>query len=527
MNSCWFRKFVSSDFDEEKSTLMSELGETKWSAKMQFHRKVRSPISVDDLFNDIKPRHIIWMDEESFIMLKELPKTVPDNSPFRTATQSIDFERETVNIYATSIDAVVRVTTRFLCLKDETAEEVQIGIGKFRHKKPMVTTAFITSQFLHDYIEANPRRMIFLGRRCFLSDEEAITLASHPRPLSVELACYLQGSVGPFRKALAQRNSYFGIFSSQMGTFDGFFPVTYSRVGDRDHSEGMSALSKITLATNSGNFHSSQCLKGLTAYPAMRVEYTILNPENFADIEPFTIASQRVALIFAGGLPSRLHTLFLQASGGLTELGLIYHIAHPPDEMQEVELLEAIASNQNLQRLELGCFSLLDSFWDELANVIGSHKTLRSVVFRVRVDPGLDLMVKLIALMKEHIHLDVLFKFHGSTKDLWWKLDNIIKPIRLQNQVRSLTQESVHDRSTIFEATLTTWASGDFLKVSLLLSEKMPIISARWWVIRRFRFPSAVELRPQSFPHLSRPKNRKALESCSLFRIFYSFHLAY
>jgi hypothetical protein len=471
MDSSWFRKFVSADFDDEKSTLLSQLSETKWSSKMQFYRENRSPVSVDDLFKDMKGTHIIWLNDESFIMLKRLPNTVPNNSPIRTASLNINFERETVQIYGKTYDAVARVTARLLCLKDEKAEEVRVAVRDSRRGKPYVATSFITPQFLHDYKKANPRRMIFFSRWCSLSNEESTILASHPDPLYVGLEC--KHDVVHFRRALAQRTRDFGILSFQTSTFDGYFAVSYSRVGSREQSEGLAVLSKVSIETNSGNFHSSQCLKALTDFPAKHIEYEILHPQYFANIAPFVIASQGVTLVFAGWFPARLHTLFLQASKSLKKLGMIYHFDHPPHEGQEEELMEAIASNQNLQRLELGCFSLLDSFWYQLAKVIGSHKTLRQVVFRVRFDPGFNLMANLIALMKEHIHLDISFKFHGSSKDLWWKLDNTIMPIRLQNQVRSLTRESVHERSTIFGAALTTWASGDFLKVGLLLSENV------------------------------------------------------
>ncbi|GAX19293.1 hypothetical protein FisN_4Lh131 [Fistulifera solaris] len=436
---------------------------------MQFHCENRSPVTVDDLFKDMKGTQIIWLNDESFIMLKRLPNSVPDNSPFRTASLNINFERETVQIYGKSYDSVARVTARLLCLKDEKAEEVRVAVRDSRR--------------------------------------ESIVLASHPDPLYVGLEC--KHEVVPFCRALAQRTSNFGILSFQSSTFDCYFSVSECRVGSREHSEALSVLSKVSLETNSGIFHSSQCLKARTAYPAKHVEYTILHPHYFADIEPFTIASQGVTLVFASWFPFRLHTLFLQASGSLKDFGMIYHFDHPPNKVQEVELLEAIASNENLHRLELGCFSILDSFWDQLAQVIGSHKTLRTVVFRVQIDPGFHLMAKLIALMKEHIHLDVSFKFHGSSKDLWWKLDNTITPIRLQNQVRCLTQESVHDRSTIFGAALTTWACGDFLKVSLLLSENVDHLCS---LVGHacFSVPQRREIPPVELSASQQPKKQKS-----------------
>ena len=469
MDSRWSENVSVEAFDDDQSTLVKQIRETKSSAKMQFYREVHFPLSVHDLVKDLKGNLLIWLDAESFIVLKNLPKSVPSDSTFRTASIGIDFEQKAVHIYGKTNEVVARAAGRLLCLKDERAEEVRVGVRDYRRGKPWVSTAFITPQFLKAYREANPNRLLFLSRWCFLSVGESVALASHPDPLYVGLEC--RHETQPFRTAFAQRTSEFGILSFHTSTFDCYFSFS---------GEGSRALSKVSIETNSGCFHISQCLKALTEYPARKIEYTILDrgfdQGFFDDIEPFTIAPKAATLVFAGFLPSRLHKLFLQASGTLSELGLIYHVSHTPSMAQQNELLKAIESNQNLNRLELGCLSILDTFWEELLETIGSHGGLRTVVFRVRNEPDPDMVESLVAFIKAHIHLDISIKCRGWLSGSAYEMEAAVDVVRHQNRAAVLARKPAHDRPSLLGAALTKWAGGHFSNTSLLLSENTDLL---------------------------------------------------
>jgi hypothetical protein len=50
--SCWTEKIPLDDFDAGKSTLLTQLCETKQSTKMKFYRNVHSPRNNSDLWKD-------------------------------------------------------------------------------------------------------------------------------------------------------------------------------------------------------------------------------------------------------------------------------------------------------------------------------------------------------------------------------------------------------------------------------------------------------------------------------------------
>lgn len=471
-SSSWYEKLPLSEFDDDKSVLMMQLRTTKWSSKIQFYRKVRAPLSVQDLLNDMRGNQLIWIDEKSFILSKKLPKSVPYGMKFRKATTNIDFARKSVYIYGISDDIVASATARLLCLKDEKAETVRIGNNYSRIVDPLVPTTFLTSGFLQKYVRTNPNRRFVLGRGCHLSRTESVALASFHEPLDVGLECMFEDWGRTFVETLSKRTSDFGVLSLQNRSYDSLYSK-YSSF--RLLSEVMRAVRNISLDTTSLIFKGSQCLLPLSS-PARRVEYEVWNQIGFDEIESLTMVSRAVTLVFVHSLPAKFHTLFLQASGELREMGLIYDVSHMPSRAQQTELLEAIRTNQNLKRLELGCISLLDEFWYELLETIGSHGTLQTVVFWVRSRLEVDQTKTLVAFMEKHIYLNIVFKYRGPRRAQINELEAAVGPIRLQNRARALTRESIHARPALLGAALTNWALGDFHKTNRLLTENADIL---------------------------------------------------
>lgn len=467
--TCWVETIPLDDFDEDKSSLMTQLCATKWSSKVQFYRKVRSPRSVSDLMQYMYSINLVWLDDESFMLLKKLPKSVPRDSKFRKSISSISFARRTVYIYGKSEQSVAHATKLILCLKDEHTDQVRIANHQLRGDGPVVPTSFITSQFLCEYMQTNPQRRILLGRGCTLSKEESIALASHPTPLNVALAYRFADQGQAFIETLAQRTTQFGTLVLYGHPFSVFYSL-FSAVGRL--SELGNALSKVLLETSSCTFKAWQCLLPL-ALPARRVEYNIRSSMGYDEIETLTIVPKAVTLVFEYHLPPRFHTQFLQASGNLLELGVVYDIEFcRPSEAQGMELLQAIAANQNLHQLELGCLNGLRPIWEQLLEVIRTHKSLRAVVFWVRRHrPNLEQVKTLVPVLKERIHLDISFKSRGPWSDLVHSMEAIIEPVRSQKRARALTLESVHDRPAVFGSALTNWACGQFHKTCSLLSE--------------------------------------------------------
>lgn len=470
MGTRWFEKRSLADFDQDKSMLMTQLGATKWSSKIQFYRKVRDPLDTDDLLCNMKGTQLIWMNDDCFIMLRKLPWTVPHGSTFRKATTNIDFGPKSVYIYGKTDDIVMRAIILLLCLDDEGAHAVRIGSHYSRASDPAVPTAFLTSRFLSAYLEANPDRRLILGHGCYLSDEQSIALASHPEQLDVGLECVFEDGGRTFVQTLLQRTSDFGTLSlhnraAKYRTFDVFRIV-------------MTKIPNITLHMSSHIFKHSVHLP-MSAL-AKRVEYKVWDYEGFDDIfddiEPVTIVPKSFTVVFVHSIPVRFHTLFLQESRNLRELGMIYESDYPPSMAQRTELFQAITSNKNLYRLELGCLAILQDFWDEVLEVIGSHVSLRFVVFWVSDTPNLRLLGKLAAFLKNRFYLDVSFMYRDVCQCRINAIESIIEPVLFQNRAKSLTRASGCDRTSLFGAALTDWAGTDVSKMGLLLNENADLL---------------------------------------------------
>jgi hypothetical protein len=107
------------ELNEEKISLLTQLRTTKGFANVQFYRQLRSPQNAQQLLKDMKGNYLIWMDDESFIMSKKVPQSVPNDSLYRQAAASIKFETKfetkSVYVYGTQNESVARSLTEILC----------------------------------------------------------------------------------------------------------------------------------------------------------------------------------------------------------------------------------------------------------------------------------------------------------------------------------------------------------------------------------------------------------------------------
>jgi hypothetical protein len=198
---------------------------------------------------------------------------------------------------------------------------------------------------------------------------------------------------------------------------------------------------------------------------------------SFDQINALTIVPEAVTLVFDDNAPAHFHSEFLRASGNLREMGLIYEASQPPSEAQRFELLTAIAANQNLHRLELGCFFALVDFWHELLETIWSHGSLRSVVFWLREDLApLCHLEALLLYLDKYDHLDITFICRNESRGLLKMMNDFIEPFRLENRARVLTHEPEHIRPAALGAALVDWAGGKFYKTHHLLNANADLL---------------------------------------------------
>jgi hypothetical protein len=238
----------------------------------------------------------------------------------------------------------------------------------------------------------------------------------------------------------------------------------------------MKAITNVSLETTSLVFDESQLLLPFSA-PAERLKYYVYGYTSWPDFQPFTIASKAVTLVFERSLPASFHTRFLQASGQLKEVGLVYQMSHRPSETQQTELIEAMRTNPNLQGLELGCLASLAPFWEELLKVIGSHCRLRSAIFWIRTkDLVMEQVNSLIPFLQEHSHLNISFHFQIRQADSIRAMNVILEPVLFFNRVIAVTRVSIDDRTALLGTALSNWTAGQFLKTSMLLSENSHLL---------------------------------------------------
>ncbi len=394
-------------------------------------------------------------------MMRKLPTTV--RVKFRRGTSNIEFGYFKVYVYGKTKQSVAQAIEQFLLLKDDSFDAVCIGVYSAPEARTLVPTTFISSRFLAEYTKVNPHRRLCLGCGCELSVEESVALASHPEPLNVGLECSFADQGRTFVEALAKRTTHFGTIAVSKRSYDNLYTM-YSFL--EPLCDVKSALSNIALEANDLVFEGPKCLLPLSL-PTRQLEYHVRNTMQMGEIESLVVVSQAVTLVFDYSLPAQFHTLFLQASGNLQELGLVYDYLRPPSVQQQQELLQAIRTNHKLCRLELGCVSADRASWQDLLEVIASHSGLRTVVFRVR-HYGFELenVRTLVPFAQKNVHVDISV----NDRALFPKKEGevmraILAPLRLINGAKALTRESNDDRPALFGVTLTIRASSDFSKL--------------------------------------------------------------
>jgi hypothetical protein len=462
MDSSWVEKIPVEEFDDVKNLLLTQLSATKWSRNMEFYRTTLSPLNVTH-FMDFMYSKVVWWDEQTFLMTRKLPTTV--KSRFRKGTSNIEFRRGKVYVYGMTKQSVAQAIEEMLYLMDEASDAVHIGRYSAGEARSVVPTTFITSRFLAEYMKANPNRRLYFCCGCKLSVEESVALASHPEPLNVGLECTFADQGRAFVEALARRTTHFGtIAADESGMYSSFGYLF----------DAKSALANISLETSTWFCQDSQRLLPLSL-PIKHLDYRVYDHVQVVENQSLAVVPQGITLRFEISLDPLFHTQFLHASGNLQELGLVYD--DPLSLAQQTELLQAIRTNQNLYRLELGCLTFLRPFWEDLLGVIASHRRLRDVDFRQRRCPiDLEQVKSLVRFAQNQIHLDV------SVKDLgpWFKavreMRAVLAPVRLLNGAKAMTRESIDDRPAIFGAALTRQTSGSFSRLYPLLSVNSDVL---------------------------------------------------
>ncbi|GAX20797.1 hypothetical protein FisN_7Hu110 [Fistulifera solaris] len=287
--ACWFRDLPASEMNDDRSTLMTQLRATKRSSKMQFYHAVHHPCNMKCLIEDLEGHQLVWLDAESFIVTKKLPKSVPYSSKFRKGTACIEFTYMTIYIYGTSSRVVALVTERFLLLKDP-CYSICIGANYNGTGDKLTPTTFLDTRFLQELFEVNPHRLLVLGRGCYLSKQQSVALASHPKPLKLEVDCMFEDYGRAFVETLSQRTTDFGVLS--LWTRSCFDKRYTEKSSYGFHSEIMSALSHVSLRTTSQIWKGSQCIIPLSS-SALRLEYTIPNSSEIAEVEILTVAPKK------------------------------------------------------------------------------------------------------------------------------------------------------------------------------------------------------------------------------------------
>ncbi|GAX26983.1 hypothetical protein FisN_9Lh289 [Fistulifera solaris] len=464
MDSSWVEKIPVEEFDDVKNLLMTQLSATKWSRNMEFYRKTHSPLNATHLMRFMYSK-VVWWDEEVFLMTRKLPTTV--KSKFRKGTSKIDLEYGKVYVYGMTKQSVAQTIEEMLYLMDETSDVVRIGRYSAGEARSVVPTTFITSRFLAEYMKVNPKRRLYFGCGCKLSAEESVALASHPEPLNVGLECTFADQGHAFVEALARRTTHFGTIAAHESGMYSSFGYLF---------EVKSALANISLETTTRFFQDSQRRLPLSL-PTKHLDYRIYDAIQLGENQSLAIVSRAITLRFELLVDPLFHTQFLLASGNLQELGIIYKGYDPLSLAQQAELLQAIRTNQNLYRLELGCLTVLRPFWDDLLAVIASHSRLRAVVFRQeRHQIDLEQVKSLIPFAHNQIHLDVTVEDRGPWLEVVREMRAVLAPVRYLNDAKAMTRESIDDRPAIFGAALTRWTSGCFSRLYPLLTVNSDVL---------------------------------------------------
>lgn len=417
-------------------------------------RLIRPPPSVQELIAvmDVKYNTIMWLDETSHFCI----------SYNRNSRLDVSIEGFTFHLMGQSDHEVAKMAFTLLTLENRNRESYIEIADRGEERR------FDFDEFTPDQIEClllrNAERLIFLDN-LIISSERSVVLASQPQKIELQLCrCLFMDGGEAFLSTLEQRSTSFGTLQLYSG--NPFGPFLQRRIYQLSTLDNLWILDRSQDVTDDRllPFHSMAQKVKLCMGPAFL----------WRSIESISIVPKKFVLV-VDHESSDFASVFLRATGNLTEMGIVFDCSTPSDQEYR-DLLTAIEQNQNLEVLELGELERFKAQWDDLMHVIGSHQSLWRLKLK-SIDFDFGLVVGLKSMLNQNRKITDIQIVSQQKSDWTYCLNGSLSFNRFYQRSKLLVCESESNRMTLLSLTLSQ-CRHDVKRTALLLLDHVDVLCA-------------------------------------------------
>jgi hypothetical protein len=460
MQDCWYRQVP----DDELTETQRQIGDSSESAVHIC--MIRSPTCLQDVLQIMDKKTILWGLEGSI--------TLADSDFIDECCSSLRVGRVggvRFVIYGSSDHVVAQIASFLWSLhdRDDESDFIVINYG-FRN---MFDFSVVTPQQLASLFENNPSRKTHL-HRLSLNPKHASVLASQPFKIDLRLAdCVFLSGDQTFMEVLERRTSPFG--NLRLPGDNPFAPGTQSRLFELPT---LDFLSICPAALESKNMLLSPFSSKVDKLKFCLDE----TDDQWRHVKSVNIVPKKCVLKVqckCYGFPS----VFLQATGHLSELGLIYSCV-TPSKQELADLATAVDTNQNLQVLEIGTVDRhWVSSWQNLMTVLARHNGLHTLKLKVSIDATrthrfAKLCRGLLWMLTENYIIDVIIVSPSKGVNIIWN-EALHERLTLNQFLRgckALTREVELNRLALLGSALMEYMKHDTRRTAALLADNIDAI---------------------------------------------------
>ena len=374
-------------------------------------------------------------------------------------------------LYGPSDQVIAQMASFLWSLPDRAARSDWIVIQY--GNRNVFDFSVVTPSQLAALLAKNPGRKTHL-HRLTLNAEQASVLASRPHTIDLRLAdCdFSAGGDTTFLDVLERRQTCFGNLRLLSD------PFASSSLDSLRRLFKQSTLGFLSICP--AVLERKDMLLAPYASKVGKLKYCLDETDDmWHRVESITIVPTKCVLKVQCDC-SPFPSVFLRATGHLTELGLIYCCV-TPSKQELVDLALAVDANQNLKVLEIG---YLDRFWipgwQHLMMILGRHGGLHTLKIKVSMDATkphyfAKLFHGLRGMLRQNYRIDVLVISPSKQAAKIWRksLRDTLSFNRFLRGSKSLTKEPEIDRFALLGAALMMHLNHDNRRTAALLADNM------------------------------------------------------
>ncbi|GAX23333.1 hypothetical protein FisN_27Lh107 [Fistulifera solaris] len=462
MQDCWYRQIP----DDELTETQRQIADSSESAVHLC--MIQSPTCLQDVLRIMDKKTILWLwGLEGSITLADSDFIDDRCSSLRVGrVGGVRFV-----IYGSTDQVVAQIASLLWSLHDrEDGSDFIVIIYGFHN---MFDFSVVTPRQLASLFENNPNRKTHL-HGLSLNPKQASILASQPFKIDLRLAnCVFPPEDQTFLEVLERRTSPFG--NLRLPVDNPFAPGTQTRLFE------MPTLGFLSICPAA--LESKNMLLSPFSSKVNKLKFSLdKTDDQWRHVKSVNIVPKKCVLKVqckCYGFPS----VFLQATGHLSELGLIYSCA-TPSKQELADLATAVDTNHNLRVLEIGT---LDrhwvSSWQNLMAVLARHIGLNTLKLKVSIDATrthrfAKICRGLLWMLTENYRIDVIIVSPNKGVNIIWNeaLHERLTLNRFLRGCKGLTREIELNRTALLGLALMEIMRHDTRRTAALLADNIDAI---------------------------------------------------